>query len=72
MRLSAPETVLDHKTVHELFRIVREFPGTASIELTVQTGSGDRCLRFGPQFSVEPESGFYAEVRTLLGDAAIG
>jgi len=58
--------------VRELGHVVRDFPGEARVVLTLETSEGLKVLELGPQFRVRPEPDFFAEVRALLGEAAVG
>ena len=58
--------------VRELAALVRDFPG----EAPVFVGHGDarrggRRLELGPEYRVAPNSDFFAEVKRLLGEAAV-
>ena len=44
---------------------------TAPVDLALETSVGPRMLAFGPGYRVQPVPDFFAEVRTLLGEAAI-
>jgi DNA polymerase-3 subunit alpha len=58
--------------VQELAEVVRGFPGEAPVVLNVETSSGPKVLAFGPEYRVNPDSDFFAEVKALLGEAAVG
>jgi hypothetical protein len=57
--------------VRELAQVVRGFPGEAPVVLALDTSEGPRMLRFGPGYRVRPEPDFFAEVKALLGEAAV-
>jgi DNA polymerase-3 subunit alpha len=57
--------------LRELGALVREYPGEAPVVLALDTSAGPRTFRFGPGFKVRPEPDFFAEVKALLGEAAI-
>ena len=57
--------------VRELAEVVRGFPGEAPVVLNLETSSGPKVLAFGPEFKVNPDSDFFAEVKALLGEAAV-
>jgi DNA polymerase-3 subunit alpha len=57
--------------VRELAGVVRDFPGEAPVVLDLATSSGSRVLRFGPDYRVKPDPDFFAEVKALLGEAAV-
>jgi DNA polymerase-3 subunit alpha len=58
-------------TIQELATLLREYPGEAAVVAAVETSGGPLTLAFGPNFRVRPEPDFYAEVKSLLGEAAI-
>jgi DNA polymerase-3 subunit alpha len=57
--------------VRELAEVVRGFPGESPVVVTVETSAGPRRLALGPEFRVRPDSDFFAEVKALLGEAAV-
>jgi len=57
--------------IRELATLVREFPGDAPVYLSLETSLGERTLALGPEYRVKPEADFFAEVRALLGEAAL-
>jgi DNA polymerase-3 subunit alpha len=57
--------------IRELATLVRDFPGDAPVYVALQTSLGERTLALGPGYRVRPDSDFFAEVRTLLGESAI-
>jgi DNA polymerase III subunit alpha len=57
--------------VRELALLVREYHGEAPVVLAVETSEGARTLQFGPEYRVQPVPDFFAEVKALLGEAAI-
>jgi DNA polymerase III subunit alpha len=57
--------------IRELAALVRDFPGDAPVYLALETSLGERTLALGPGYRVRPNSDFYAEVRALLGEAAV-
>ena len=58
-------------TIRELAEVVRSFPGESEVVLELETSVGQQTYAFGAQFRVRPEPDFYAEVKALLGEAAI-
>lgn len=58
-------------TIRELADVVRSFPGEAQVVLDLETSVGPQRYVFGPEFRVRPEADFFAEVKALLGEAAI-
>jgi DNA polymerase III subunit alpha len=57
--------------IRELAGLVREFPGEAPIVVSLETSEGRRVLSFGPEYRVHPAPDFLAEVKALLGEAAV-
>jgi DNA polymerase-3 subunit alpha len=57
--------------LRELGHVVRDYPGEAKVVLALQTSEGPRTLEFGPDYRVAPVQDFYAEVKALLGEAAV-
>jgi DNA polymerase-3 subunit alpha len=57
--------------VRELSHVVRDFPGEARVVLALETSEGPRTLELGPEYRVRPEADFFAEVKALLGEAAV-
>jgi DNA polymerase III subunit alpha len=57
--------------IRELAEVVRGFPGEAAVVVSLETSEGPRLLAFGPSFKVRPEPDFFAEVKALLGEAAV-
>ena len=57
--------------IRELAAVVRGFPGDFPVVLDLDMTAGPRVLAFGPEFRVNPDSDFFAEVTALLGEAAV-
>jgi len=57
--------------IRELAAVVRDFPGEAPVVVDLVTSEGSRTLQFGNDFRVKPEPDFFAEVKALLGEAAV-
>jgi DNA polymerase-3 subunit alpha len=57
--------------IRELAALVREFPGELRVLVDVEMSAGPRTYELGPAFRVRPEPDFFAEVKALLGEAAI-
>ncbi len=55
--------------IGELARLVGEFPGEATVVLSLSTSDGPRTYALGPK--VNPDPNFIAEARALLGGAAL-
>jgi len=57
--------------IRELAQIVKEFRGQAPVTVLMETSQGPKTLAFGPDYRVDPAPDFFAEVKSLLGPAAI-
>jgi DNA polymerase III subunit alpha len=57
--------------IRELAGLVREFPGETPVVVALTMTDGEKTLAFGPDYRVRPEPDFFAEVKSLLGEAAI-
>ena len=57
--------------VRELGHVVRDFPGDARVVSRSETSEGSQTLELGPDYRVRPEADFFAEVKALLGEAAV-
>ena len=57
--------------IRELAALVSDYPGEAPVYLALETSLGERTLALGAGYRVKPEADFFAEVRALLGEAAI-
>jgi DNA polymerase-3 subunit alpha len=57
--------------IRELAAVVKDFPGEAPVVVDLVTSEGSRVFQFGSDFRVKPEPDFFAEVKALLGEAAI-
>jgi hypothetical protein len=57
--------------VRDLASLVKDFPGEAPVYLDLVTSMGPKLLELGPRFRVEPVPDFFAEVKSLLGEAAV-
>jgi DNA polymerase-3 subunit alpha len=57
--------------IRELAEVVRGFPGESPVVVALDTSHGPRMLAFGPEYKVRPEPDFFAEVKALLGEAAV-
>jgi DNA polymerase-3 subunit alpha len=58
-------------TLRELGHVVRDYPGEAKVVLALETSEGPKTLEFGPEYRVQPVPDFFAEVKALLGEAAV-
>jgi DNA polymerase III subunit alpha len=57
--------------IRELAGLVREFPGETPVVVALAMSEGEKTLAFGPDYRVRPEPDFFAEVKSLLGEAAV-
>jgi DNA polymerase-3 subunit alpha len=57
--------------IRELAGLVREFPGESPVFVSLQTSTGPKTLALGPSHRVRPAPDFFAEVKALLGEAAV-
>ena len=57
--------------IRELAGVVKDFPGEAPVYVDLVTSVGPKLLELGPEFRVDPQPDFFAEVRHLLGEAAV-
>jgi DNA polymerase III subunit alpha len=57
--------------LRELGHVVRDYPGEAKVVLALETSEGPKTLEFGPEYRVRPVPDFFAEVKALLGEAAV-
>ena len=57
--------------IRELAAVVSDYPGDAPVYVALETSLGERTLALGSGYRVKPEADFFAEVRALLGEAAI-
>jgi DNA polymerase-3 subunit alpha len=57
--------------IGELAAVVRDFPGDARVVVDLEMSDGPRTYVLGPSYRVRPESDFFAEVKALLGEAAV-
>jgi DNA polymerase III subunit alpha len=71
VRLRVDGRIAGPAFVDELARIIKEFPGEASVVMEVATDEGERVLRLGPGYKVRPASDFFSEVRVLGGEAQL-
>ena len=57
--------------MRSLAGVVKEFPGETPVIVAISTSQGETTLVLGPDYRVRPEPDFFAEVKSLLGEAAI-
>ena len=51
--------------------VVKDFPGETPVLVAISTSQGETTLALGPDYRVRPEPDFFAEVKSLLGEAAV-
>lgn len=71
VRLNVDATKLPAGFIDELRLLINDFPGEAPVYLHCKTSLGPKVYALGPQFKVSPAPDFYAEVKVLLGEAAV-
>ena len=57
--------------VRSLAGVVKEFPGETPVIIAIATSQGETTLALGLDYRVKPEPDFFAEVKSLLGEAAV-
>ncbi len=57
--------------IRELAGLLRDYPGEAPVIVAIETSTGRKTLAFGAQHRVQPVPDFFAEVKALLGEAAV-
>jgi DNA polymerase-3 subunit alpha len=72
VRLKIDATKAVAGTIAELRRLIEDFPGESPVYADLTTSQGPKILAFGPNYKVAPAPDFYAEVKMLLGESAIG
>ncbi|MDX6452607.1 MAG: polymerase subunit alpha [Gaiellaceae bacterium] len=72
VRLKIDATKAAAGTIQELRRLIEDFPGESPVYADLTTSQGPKILAFGPNYKVAPAPDFYAEVKMLLGESAIG
>jgi DNA polymerase-3 subunit alpha len=71
VRLRIDATQTPAGIIRELASLLRDFPGESPVYVDCLTSDGKKVLALGSAFRVEPAPDFYAEVRALLGEAAL-
>jgi DNA polymerase-3 subunit alpha len=71
VRLKVDARVARAGVVRELALLVKDFPGEAPVYVDLITSMGSKLLELGPDYRVRPEPDFFAEVKHLLGEAAV-
>ncbi|MFL5962283.1 MAG: DNA polymerase III subunit alpha [Gaiellaceae bacterium] len=72
VRLKIDATRAAAGTIRELRRLIEDFPGESLVYADLKMSDGQKVLAFGPNYKVAPAPDFYAEVKMLLGESAIG
>jgi DNA polymerase-3 subunit alpha len=57
--------------IRELAELVERYPGETKIVLAMDTSAGPHIYEFGTEHRVRPEPDFFAEAKSLLGEAAV-
>ncbi len=71
VRLRVPATRLSRAMVDSLKTALANHPGRAAVILHMTGEQGEKVIRLGDEFRVEPRSALYAELRELLGPSAV-
>src|SRR3990170_2135411 len=71
VRLKIDARVAPAGVLRELGHVVRDYPGEATVLLALETSTGPRTLELGSDYRVQPVPDFFAEVKALLGEAAV-
>ncbi|HVA29723.1 MAG TPA: DNA polymerase III subunit alpha [Gaiellaceae bacterium] len=71
VRLKVDARIARAGVVRELAAVVKDFPGEAPVYVDLVTSMGSKLLELGPNYRVQPVPDFFAEVKALLGEAAV-
>ena len=71
VRLKVDARIAPAGIVRELASLVKDFPGEAPVFVDLVTSMGSKLLELGPDYRVKPVPDFFAEVKALLGEAAV-
>ncbi|MFN2627303.1 MAG: DNA polymerase III subunit alpha [Gaiellaceae bacterium] len=71
VRLKVDARIARAGLIKELAALVKEFPGDAPVFVEAITSIGSKLLELGPKYRVQPVPDFFAEVKALLGEAAV-
>jgi DNA polymerase-3 subunit alpha len=71
VRLRIDATQTRAGVIQELRDLIRDFPGESPVYVDCHTSQGPKTLALGPAFKVSPAPDFYAEIKVLLGEAAV-
>jgi DNA polymerase-3 subunit alpha len=69
--VSVDATLLQATVIDELKELLERFPGQCEFVLEMRTSAGDRRLRFGNGYRVDPSVGLRASLGELLGETAV-
>jgi len=71
VRLKVDARIAPSGLIRELAALVKDFPGDAPVLLDLVTSIGPKLLELGPSYRVAPVPDFFAEAKSLLGEAAV-
>jgi DNA polymerase-3 subunit alpha len=71
VRLKVDGRIAPAGLIKELGSVVQQFPGETLVYVDVITSYGEKKLELGENYRVNPAPDFFAEVRSLLGAAAV-
>ncbi len=71
VRLKVDARIAPAGIVRDLAMLVKDFPGEAPVYVDLVTSMGSKLLELGPNYRVHPVPDFFAEVKHLLGEAAV-
>jgi DNA polymerase III subunit alpha len=71
VRLKVDARIAPAGVIRELALLVKDFPGEAPVYVDLVTSVGSKLLELGPNYRVRPVPDFFAEVKHLLGEAAV-
>jgi DNA polymerase-3 subunit alpha len=71
VRLRVDARVARAGLIRELAALVGDYPGEAPVLVDLETSMGPKLLELGPRYRVKPVPDFFAEVKALLGEAAV-
>jgi hypothetical protein len=71
VRLRIDATRTPAGVIRDLAALIRDFPGESRVFVDCLTSQGSVRYAFGHKYCVEPVPDFYAEVKALLGEAAL-
>jgi hypothetical protein len=71
VRLKLDGRIAPAGLIKDLGSVLKQFPGDAPVYVEVITSYGPKLFEFGDSHRVSPEADFFAEVKHLLGAAAV-